>query len=359
VFLSANPTLVSDPNATSGPARPELVEFAASEPYAETRRWIPEWEGEPKFTEHSYRSLAADGAARELLLFQNIDYTHAEWSFLDRDGRWSARGRLSWPWGAEYEKPQPIRICYPNVALSGRAVHFCGVSDIIEPRRAWREFKREITGREWDYDFRRLYYTWTPDVTREPFRAWIEVASRENTCGWVSPGDLWVGPNGEVHLIWMERAIDERLRKRFFPNAKQRHALEYARIRNGEVGARKTLLAGGEGLPTGEIPSAARFHPSSDGALRVICHVGGTASGGQRVSENRLLTLTPEGGIQGVQVLRMEHPLSTFFTATPRAGTGESDRIDLLGMGAGDGQTLRYVRLRLAGRRLPTGGRAD
>src|SRR5439155_16768503 len=167
---------------------------------------LPVWDGAPKFSEHSYRSFAADGPNRELILFQNIDYTHAEWAFRDQRGKWSAQGKLIWPWGAEYDQPQPIRVCYPNVALKNRAVHFCGVSDIVEPNQKWRAYKKELTGRDWDYDFRRLFYTWTPDITREKFRDWIEIASRDKTGGWISPGDLWVAPDGSAHLVWTERA---------------------------------------------------------------------------------------------------------------------------------------------------------
>jgi hypothetical protein len=44
-----------------------------------------------------------------LILFQNIGYTHAEWAFRDRSGN-SAQGKLVWPDGKEYPKPQPIRV---------------------------------------------------------------------------------------------------------------------------------------------------------------------------------------------------------------------------------------------------------
>ena len=64
-------------------------------------------------------------------------------------------------------------------------MHFCGVSDIVEPYPEWRAYKKQLTGKEWDYDFRRLFYTWTPDITREKFRHWVEVASRDKTCGWI------------------------------------------------------------------------------------------------------------------------------------------------------------------------------
>ena len=183
LFLSANPTLTTDLEQHGGPARPEVLEFSASDPVSPPKTLLPDWDGKPPFTEHSYRSFAAAGADRELILFQNIGYDRAEWAFLDRDGRWSAQGKLVWPWGAEYDKPQPIRVCYPTVALKARAVYFCGVSDISEPYERWRQYKKKLTGRDWDYDFRRLFFTWTRDITKEGFHEWIEIASRDKTCG--------------------------------------------------------------------------------------------------------------------------------------------------------------------------------
>ena len=136
-------------------------------------------------------------------------------------------------------------------------MHFCGVSDIVEPYPEWRAFKKQLTGNEWDYDFRRLFYTWTPDITREKFRAWVEIASRDKTCGWISPGDLWLAPDGAVHLVWTERALDERLRAKFFPEAKQSHAVNYAVVREGKVVLRRTLMLAEEGKP-GEVGSSPR-----------------------------------------------------------------------------------------------------
>ncbi len=294
VFLSANPTLGSEPQPNGGLARPDVLQFAAMDPKTTPVSLTPSWQGEPKFTEHSYRSFAADGAAGELVLFQNIGYTHAEWTFRDHTGKWSAHGRLKWLWGAEYDKPEAIRVCYPNVALRGRAVHFFGVSDVVEPYKAWREFKRELTGQQWDYDFRRLFYTWTSDITREPFAAWVEIASRDKTCGWLSPGDLWLAPNGDVHLLWSERAIDERLRAKFFPEAKQRHALNYAMVHDGKVIRRRTLMESTEDKP-GIIGSAGRFHVTPDFRLFVVCYASGNGAGGQSVAENRILEILPDG----------------------------------------------------------------
>src|SRR5208283_2483661 len=132
-LLSANPTLLTDRNAYGGPARPEILLFTGKELKSATKTILPVWDGQPEFTEHSYRSFAADSSSGSLVLFQNIGYTHAAWAFRDDDGRWAAGGKLTWPWGAEYDKPQPIRVCYPDVAVRGRAVYLCGVSDIEEP----------------------------------------------------------------------------------------------------------------------------------------------------------------------------------------------------------------------------------
>jgi hypothetical protein len=345
VWLSANPTLVEDVSAYGGPSRPELIEFEARRVGAGYRRQFPEWKGEPRFTEHSYRSLALDGERGELVLLQNVGHTHAEWAFRDRRGAWSAQGRLQWPWGADYERPEPIRICYPNVALVDRAVYFCGVSDIVEPNLAWRAFKKGLTGREWDYDFRRLFYTWTPDVTKEGFRDWVEVASREATCGWISPGDLRVLTDGSVQVLWTERAIDERLRDRFFPGARQRYALEFAVIRDGVVVRRRTLIEGGEGLKSGEVPGTARFHAFPDGRLWVVCYVSGVAADGRRVSENRVLELGGEGEVLGVERVSFERPFGSFFTATPRAGSEVGDRVDIMGQRVGEQNVIAYARI--------------
>lgn len=348
LFLSANPTLNADPKAYAGPARPEILQFSARDPARPVRTLLPGWAGKPAFTEHSYRSFSADGGARELILFQNIGYTHAEWAFLDSTGKWCAQGRLKWPWGAEYEKPQPIRICYPNVALKKRAVHFCGVSDIIEPNPKWRAYKRELTGRQWDYDFRRLFYAWTPDITKAPFKPWVEIASREATCGWIFPCDLWVSPAGDVHVLWTERALDERLRKKFFPDEKQYHALKYALLREGRVMTRSTLLIAKEGISR-LVPGRGRFHVTGDGRLLVFYHASGTDSKGKRVSENRLLEIRPDGTVGLGARVPLKKPFTNFFTTTPRAGTAPSDTMGVLGMQEGAGTTISFAQIRLAG----------
>ena len=346
LFLSANPTLQTNRETYSGPARPEILRFAAREPRAGFQRLLPTWQGVPAFTEHSYRSFASDGVNCELILFQNIDYTHAEWTFLDKTGQWSAQGRLAWPWGAEYDHPQPIRVCYPHVILKNRAVHFVGVSDIIEPYDKWRAEKKQLTGGEWDYEFRRLFYTWTPDITTGKFRPWVEIASRDKTCGWITPGDLWLAPDGTVHLLWTEKALDERLRTKFFPDARQAHSLNYAVLRDGRVVLRRTLAGSVEGI-AGEVPGRGRFQVTPEGRLFVVYYAGGQTSAGRAVAENHLLEILPSGDSTPAVRLPLQHPMTDFFTATVRGGSAPSRFLEMLGQRRASSGKLSYARVRL------------
>jgi hypothetical protein len=341
LFLSANPTLARVAQPHGGPARPEIHQFSAANPTGPFQTLRPGWEGNPRFSEHSYRSFAADGSRQEMVLFQNIDYTHAEWAFRDRTGTWSAQGKLVWPWGAEYDKPQPIRVCYPTVALTNRAVYFCGVSDIVEPYQKWRDYRKQLTGRDWDYDFRRLFFTWTPDITRDKFQPWVEIASRDKTSGGITPCDLWVGPDGSVHLLWTERA---RLRDQFFPDARQSHDLQYAVVRDGKVVSRRSLLHADE---QGEVASLGRFQVTPDNRLFVFYHVHGTGAAGERVSENRLVEIHPDGKSGKHVRVPLKRPFTNYFTATIRAGSAPSPTLDILGQQAGNRNTMSYGRIRL------------
>lgn len=346
VFLSANPTLTTQPEPNGGPARPELFEFSAGSPDRAPARSTPAWKDAPRFTEHSYRSFAADAGAGELLLLQNIGYTHAEWTWRNREGAWAAHGQLKWPWGASYAKPQPIRVCYPAVALRNHAAHVFGVSDILEPNPAWRAHKKELTGRDWDYDFRRLFYAWTPDLRNQPFKEWIEIASREDTGGFLWPCDLHLGPDSDVHLLWTERAIDERLRPKFIPNARQSHTLHYAVLREGQVVRRHTLTESTEDKP-GVTGSGARFHAAPGNRLFVVHFASGTGTDGKPVLENRILEIGADHTPSPSVPLGLKFPLNSYFTATPRAGSAPSPILDMLGQRSGGGSTISYARVRI------------
>jgi hypothetical protein len=346
LFLSANPTLTA-PDAYNGPAQPQVLRFSAKDATAPFIRMVPPWEGKPAFTEHSYRSFAADGPNRELILFNVLGYDMYHWTFMDRAGQWSKQGKLVFPVGAEYEKPEPIRLCYPEIALRDRAVHFLGISDIIEPVKAWREYKLELNkGRQWDYDFRRLFYTWTPDITTTPFSAWTEVASREKTAGHITNLDIWLDKAGRAHLLWLDQSLwDLRLREKLFPGVPLTYSLEHAVVDKGRVMQRTTLAAGGEGLSK-EIPGYARLHATPDGRLFVFYYCGGADAQGRPLAENRLMEIYPDGTLGEPARVPLEHPFTSFMTATERGGSPPSEKLEILG-DAAERPGISYARIAL------------
>jgi len=152
--------------------------------------------GDPSFRDHSYRTFIGDATTGQALYMQNEGYDVAHLSFLNA-GQWHGRGVIRWPFGDGYAKPQPLRLCYPNVQLRDGVAHFLGVGDIVEPVDAWREAKKKITGRDWDYVFRRLFYSRSQPLTQQandPFGSWLELANRDETAGATRNCDLWVDP---------------------------------------------------------------------------------------------------------------------------------------------------------------------
>jgi hypothetical protein len=216
----------------------------------------------------------------------------------------------------------------------------------MEPNAAWRAYKKQLTGREWDYDFRWLFYTWVPDIRTGTFSAWVEIASREKTCGWIFPGDLWVSPDGTAHVTWTERTLDERLRKRFYPGEIQTHALNYAVVRTGKVVYRRSLIVAREG-ESAVIPSYPRFQVTPENRLFVFYFAIGTDAEGRGVAENRLLEIYPDGSSSGQIKVPLRYPLNSYFTATVRGGSPPSDTLDLLGHRLATPSTISYARVRL------------
>jgi len=345
VFISANPTL-TEPGAYNGPAQPQVLEFSAAAPQAPPKVLLPRWEGEPAFTEHSYRGFAADGSNDELLLLNILHHKAQHWSFMDREGNWSRCGQLVFPMG-DYEVPEPIRLCYPVVALKNRAAHVLAISDIIEPVKAWREYKLELNkGRTWDYDFRRLFYAWTPDITTEPFGEWTEIASREKTAGHITNLDMWIDGQGRAHLLWLDQSLwDTRLREKFFPGVPLTYSLEHCIVNRGEVVRRTTLAKGGEG-ESSEIPGYARLHATPDGRLFVFYYCSGASEQGQGISENRVMEIYADGGHGDPVRVPMQAPFTSFMTATERGGSPPSNALEILGSVSGR-PGLSYARINL------------
>src|SRR5262249_520587 len=178
---------------------------------------------------------------------------------------------------------------------------------------------------------------------------WVEVASRDATGGHIQPGDLWLSPDGDAHLIWSERALDERLRQRFFPDAKQSEQLNYAVVRDGKVVHRRTIMET-QGGTSGLSGSVSRFHVTPDHRLFVVYPIVDTGRGGRRMVENRIVEILPDGPT-GIPVrIRLERPFIGFVTNTARAGSSPSWTLEMLGQRERVANTISYARVNLTRR---------
>jgi hypothetical protein len=323
LFLNVNDS-TEPPGTQYGPTKPHVLTFHLGGEQVQPAPLLPQWDGRPYFTDHSYRGYAADPGRGELLML-NIDaktsVQHA--CLMNAAGETLATGSISFP----------IRACYPQVALDNRAVHVMAVGDIVEPVEEWRAFKNEQTGRAWDYVFRILYYAGTPDITKEGFRAPIEIANVDATAGHIGNKDMWVSPQGDVYLMYTTREVQSPLmRDKFFPDKSVVDSLYLVIVRNGEVVERRTLVEGTEA----NAPGDAKFHATPDGRLYAMLYL--TGDGGKNV----LLPVTPEPGAP--IPIAMPRPLPAFAVASPRAGCEPSTSIDLLGQ---IGNTMVYTQLRV------------
>ncbi len=334
--LSANPSL-EPPGTRYGRCQPTLHLFERVGNRLVHRRELPRWSNQPTFTDHSYRGIAADATRGELLLL-NIDARTGEQyvSFRDAHGRWQPCGRIRFP----------IRACYPQVALRNRRAAVLAIGDIIEPVAAWRAYKREVLKRNWDYVFRRLFYTWTPDVSSEPFRPPIEIDNVDSTCGHITNLDLHLDETGNGHVLYLRRRFQYRfIQERFFPGQREVKTLEYVVVRNGQVLCRRSLVrfeAGTSGVDV----TYARFVVSRPGQLYVLVAAVDRRAG-QAIARNYWAAIEASSAPLELHELPWDRPFQTFFTAAPRGGSWPADVIDVFGTVQAGGNRLWYGRARL------------
>ncbi len=325
-FLYANDS-TQPPGTRYGPCKPHLTGFSLSSGEVVRRTLMPSWRGEPYFTDHSYRGFGADQAAGQLLML-NIDaktsVQHA--CLLSTAGETLATGSITFP----------VRACYPQVALRGGAVHVLAISDVVEPVEAWRTYKFEQTGNKWDYVFRILYYSSTPDLKHEGFAEPLEVANVDDTGGYINNQDLWLSPAGDAYILYTEREVQSALlRDKFFPEKSIVSSLHLAVVRNGAVVSRRTLVAGTEE----RTPGCARFQEAADGILYAVVYIGGEGAG------NVLVQVFPEPETPALVPIPLTKPMSAFCLASVRAGCAPADTIDLLGQTSAD--TVSYAQVTL------------
>ena len=349
VFLSVNPS-VEPPGVRYGRCQPLVLEFDSQHLADTMKMYSPVWADGTYFTGHSYRGFAADGANGELLLL-NINAKTSEQfvSYRDGEGTWHQKGKIKFP----------VRACYPQVGLRNGSAHVMAIGDIVEPFEEWRKLKFEKLKREWDYVFRRLFYTFTPDIKNMGFTVPIEIDTVEKTCGHIRNLDLYIDEAGAAHLLYLKQPHQYKfIRDRYFPAQAMTVHLEYVVIKDGKILSRRTLTEGPQDSE-GPAPSFGRFHVTSSGELYVIVAGTSTDGGTQPTFGNYLGRILPTPAYAGASLsapkrgakpsfvrVGLKHPFRIFFTNTPRGGSEPSDVIDLFGI-ADDNPNLRYARVRL------------
>ena len=329
LLLSVNNS-TETPGTKYGNCLPQIIRFAFSEGGAEQTAITPEWDKEHHYTDHSYRGFATDPGSAQMLLL-NIDAKTSEQNacLMSVEGKTLANASVSFP----------VRSCYPQVALSGNAVHVLAIGDIVEPVEEWRQYKFDQTKATWDYVFRILYHTTTPDITKGGFAPPLEIANVDRTAGAISNQDLWISPAGEAYILYTEREVASALmRDKFFPGKSLLSSLHLAVVKNGSVIARRVLHAGTETAQCG----FARFHTAADGTLYAVMSVSG-ADGG-----NKLMQVLPAVDNPPLVAIPLKQPMSSYCLASVRAGNAPSNTIDLLGSAQADQMSYAQIAITTA-----------
>lgn len=339
LWLSNNPT-ITPPNAYDGSSNPHLLQFDANDRVALPNTLQPQWQFNPGFNEHSYRALGMDRENGELVVFNNFGYEQQHWAFLDRNGIWASRGVIRYP----------QRGCYQNVALRDGACQVQAVGDVVESNTEWSAWKKANGHRgEWDYVFRRLFYTCNLDIATQPFSAPIEINNVDATASVLRNLDFYVDKDGAAHSLYFKQNVEiPEMRDIFFPDTPLTASLEYAIIRDNEVVERKTLMP--FALQRADANVAwARFQATPEGRLFIFTVM---QNNDKSAYKNHLCELLPNGEITAPIEIALQKPLTAFMTANERGGSAPSNYLDIYGSANtnfGDGQDdeMRYVRIRL------------
>lgn len=325
LYLYVNTSLMP-PGTQYGACEPHLLAFDLRVTPLAPTKIIPTWDGTPTYTDHSYRGYAADASAQRILMF-NIDAKTSiqHYCLLEMGGKPLSNGSVTFP----------IRGCYPQVALDGGRAHIMAVGDIVEPVEEWRKFKKEQTGRDWDYVFRRLFYAWNTDIDHEAFHDPIEIANVDATAGHIANQDLWIAPNGDAYLMYTQTEVGSTLmRDRYFPDKSTTPSLELAVVRGGAIAERHTLMP----ITDAEHPGHARFHVTPRGDVYALIYASGASS------RNFLMPVYPALRPGQRIPVPLQSPFSAFLLASVRAGNAPNNTIDLIGAN-GKADTMAYAQI--------------
>gem|GEM_PF-2808343 len=327
----------------------------------------PVWPENSYFTDHSYRGFAVDADSGTVLMtaqdlstlaLDNHGNTAQSVSWRDAHGRWHPIGRLQFP----------LRGCYPAAALRRGTAHVVAVADIVEPVEAWRQAKFKATGKTLDFAFRQMFYTWTPEIGRQPFSPPLVLDNVEDTGGDVRGHDLLIDASGAAHVVYQRRRFSSPvIQNEFFPGQPDRSETVYVKIVDGKVVRREVIAAreqvrGEAGTPWkwegGMEPGGARLAQGRDGRMFVLHSLASVTDGKTTAAVNYVTTIHADGAIDAPVALPLPDPLSFMQCNTTRNGAEPADAIDIVGFGAldsprpradgkGDARPLRYVRVTL------------
>jgi hypothetical protein len=213
--------------------KPKLLRLDLNCPYKAPKIINPKWSKKYEFTDHSYRGMGADSKNEELILFNVEGYEGYAWSYFNKDGEWTSNGDIKFP----------ERGCFPMVSLKDKKAWVITVEDIVEPNIRWKEHKSLMTGERWDYVFRKLYFTYNPNVSNEEFKDPIVIANYGENAGSVMPRDLLVDEDDNVHILYIAKNIEKQIiRDKFFPNMPMFTDLVHCKISKDNVKENNVLL---------------------------------------------------------------------------------------------------------------------
>ena len=350
LVLSIQPKILERDISVSGVnvtwfCQPALAVYNPSAIEKEPRLWVPDFGVAAIFDQHSYRGAGVDSARGELLtmVIDRDDIYRPTWR--DAAGTWHPLAPITFP----------VRACYPEVVLRNRAAHVFAIGDIVEQNEEWKAEKFRVLKQHWDYAFRRLFYTWSPDLAAEGLRPPIEIDSADDTAGWMENLDMLVDAQNRVHLLWIRRNIQyDFMRDRFFPGQPITESVMHAVIEEGRVVARETLmhreLTAGP-MMNGHQFTGGRLHLLPDGRLFAVIVAKDTPAEPTSGSGLYVQQLDLMGKSSAVPVrvpLATSPPERTFFTNTMRGGSQPSHDLDLLGTETHDGViSLRYIHVQI------------
>lgn len=325
----ANPTTRSytkDEPSVFVPCVPSVYLFDISEGVKKIDTVTLTWDDPGyEFFDHSYRSSAVDMENGNMLFTNqyviNMEGCHC-YTVVDPDFKPIRQGKL------EYEE----RSCYQNIAMKGKEAYIFAIRDIHEPVKEWEQYKLEKTGNTWDYDFRRIYLSYSPDIEKEDFRTPITVCHRDDTCGWFNNLDCTYDANGDVWFLAGCRSVAfDFMRDRFFPETPLEATLELYHLSKGEL-KETILLDRGSEEGGKKVNYGGTFHTAANGDVYLVWSKG-VKAGDSDVEGSTYLTRLD--ALQEAPVKLLDQATKPFGSKT-RLGAVPSDTVDLYWEGGPD-----------------------